>query len=194
MPAGMDEELLDFGENEAWDYSSIFRSNKENQEVLRYTKDYSAEVQQESFGPSVDTDKTLGLARKGWCSLSLQTNHMTAHKSQGLSSHVLTPEDSLTKAHNGKGAKFRRLQKCAKARTEKVTLVFRLDIGMNSVEVFSAQALVGHFMKRVVSKSPLSKWMETEWRDLMGYLSHFHLLLKGWLCFEFISDEDLELI
>lgn len=65
---------------------------------------------------------------------------------------------------------------------------------MEAVESLSAKALVGKFTGKVVSRDSPIKLKEVGWQKLLGYCLRFHILVKGWLCFECNSGKDVEKI
>jgi hypothetical protein len=49
-------------------------------------------------------------------------------------------------------------------------------------------------MGKYVLRSHLVYWLDNDWRKVLGYSLRFHILVKGWLCFEVRSVEYLEVI
>ena len=62
------------------------------------------------------------------------------------------------------------------------------------LSLYPTLALVGKLMGKMVSKFYLLQWLEAGLRPLLGYIPHFIILVKGWLCFELKTQSDLELV
>jgi hypothetical protein len=81
-------------------------------------------------------------------------------------------------------------RQCIKLRKNKVNLVLSEDIKMNQIVELENQDLTRHFFDRKISKNNLRKWIDMEWRTLIGYSPKFHLIRRGWLAFIFKAEED----
>ena len=45
-------------------------------------------------------------------------------------------------------------------------------------------ALVGCFMGKEVNRGALKSWLEADWPKVLGYTPYFHILVRGWICFD----------
>jgi hypothetical protein len=65
------------------------------------------------------------------------------------------------------------------------------DARLDRVEALSSRALVGRFEYIVPSRGEVIKWVNNEWNSYLGYCAGFITFMKGWVCFQFMKDNDL---
>jgi hypothetical protein len=82
-------------------------------------------------------------------------------------------------------------QRCWKARKDKPRMVEGADITRDEIPELLGKTVVGRFSGKVVSSSSLLSWIDSNWRDVLGYNLDFHTLARGWLSFKFKSDVDM---
>ena len=68
------------------------------------------------------------------------------------------------------------------------------DIDLEKVVALSKLALVGKFKRKSISRATLVLWMDTHSTKMLDYMSAFHLIVKGWLCFELRESKDMDII
>jgi hypothetical protein len=62
---------------------------------------------------------------------------------------------------------------------------------LDEVPDMLGKTVVGHFYGKLVSTSSLSHWLDSNWRDFIGYGPEFQTIARGWLCFKFKTKADM---
>jgi hypothetical protein len=81
--------------------------------------------------------------------------------------------------------------RCWKVCKDKPRMVIREDISLDEVPYMLGKTLVSHFYGKVVFASSLSHWLDSNWRDVIGYSPEFQTMARGWLCFKFKTNENM---
>ena len=71
-----------------------------------------------------------------------------------------------------------------------VVVVLGLDMGKDTVESLPENALIGKFQHKICRRNELKERVENSWKPLLGHLSSCHMLVKGWLDFDFVCPLD----
>ena len=77
-----------------------------------------------------------------------------------------------------------------KARYGSPELIVGKDITLEQIPDFLAQALVGRFCGKIVTKASLQQWIALNWSNLLGYEPTFYSLPRGWFLIKLQSMED----
>jgi hypothetical protein len=75
---------------------------------------------------------------------------------------------------------------------KKVDMVVGKDILIKYIPRFLGKTLVGRFYSKEVRENSLARWMDHNWVLVLGYKLVFHILVRGWFCFIFQTEEDYE--
>ena len=70
----------------------------------------------------------------------------------------------------------------------KLTMVHGHDIKMEKVIMLLKNVIVGKFQFKMRFHGDLFKWVDENWKPFLGYTLVVHLLVKGWICLEFLTE------
>jgi len=73
-------------------------------------------------------------------------------------------------------------------------MVVEDDLGVGNISRLIDKTILGRFCGKLFSPPSLKDWLESNWKLVLGYIPTFCILSRGWLCFEFLSQEDLLVI
>jgi hypothetical protein len=183
----MDEDLVDYRENDIWNSLVIFFTNEEVQEIWCCSKYFNNVVGYEKLILPLDKERTGGQRLVRSKSIAIQTElcgpYLVLKEHTKINVGFDIGVTSGTNNSPGKGFKTQRKNKGIKARYDRVSMVIGFYVGLDRVETLSDLSLVMKFMNNIVSRSHLICWLETSWRKMLGYILSFHILVKGWIFF-----------
>ena len=91
----------------------------------------------------------------------------------------------------GEKAKLKHEAKAFKVRESSEQMVLGLGLMLDKFVGMHKRALIGRFEYLKMSGPELKLWIQEHWKPLIGYLPRFSLLLRGWICFHLLSEEDV---
>jgi len=70
-------------------------------------------------------------------------------------------------------------------------MVLGKDVRLDWVEDFTHKVVVGIFEYISPSRAKVVKWITKQWKPWLRYIPRYITLMKGWVCFHFKSEIDV---